>query len=140
MNATTRDTALLTRPAMRFILRHSRGTLAALDHETGRTVTGQVRYEVDASGRIIGQLMSGDQLLDAIDAHAAVSLTVEATQVAAATTDETGMPTEYAIDRVCALVDAMILDRPVSPVQPQPLAVLTLDIYDIEVSIREAAA
>jgi hypothetical protein len=48
MNATTRDTALLTRPAMRFLLRHCRGTLAALDHETGNTLSAAIQYEAAA--------------------------------------------------------------------------------------------
>jgi len=143
MNATTRDTSLLTRPAMRFILRHRRGLLAALDHETGRTVTGNVHYKVDASGRLIGYLTSGHEVLEAIHARAAVSLTVEADgDMVGEPTDETGMPTEFAIERVAALVDAQVIDHSDLHVagQTQPLATVTLDIYDIEVTTRDAAA
>jgi len=143
MNATTRDTALLTRPAMRFILRHRRGTLAALDIETGNTVTAPIEYEVDQYGQLIGHIAAGDELLDVIAAEAAVSLTVDAADPdeLTADTDETGMPSEYSIDHVCALVNANIIERhePQAGQQNRPVTILRLDIHDIEVDIRQVA-
>jgi len=143
MNASTRDTTLMTGPAMRFLLRHRRGILSALDHETGRTVSGNVHYTVDTTGRLIGYLTSGRQVLDAIAAQAAVSLSVEAGDaMVGEPLDEAGLPTEYAIARVNALVDATVLDDAERHVagRSQPLATVILDIYDIEIEVRQTAA
>ena len=144
MNASTLETAPLTRPAMRFILRHRRGVLSALDTETGQTVTGNVHYTVDGDGRLIGYLTRGEAILDAIYSRGPVSLTVErAGEIdGGEPLDEAGLPTEFALDRVQALVEVAVVDLCEKRIAgaAQPLATVTLDIYDIEARCRELAA